>query len=87
LERLAHAFRVSPRTLLRRFGTEFAESPLTYLRRIRIDASKHLLVTTELSISAITERIGYEDTSTFIRMFSNRVGHTPARYRQRFKEF
>ena len=87
LERLAHAFRVSPRTLLRRFGTEFAESPLTYLRRIRIDASKHLLVTTALSISAITERIGYEDTSTFIRMFSDRVGHTPARYRQRFKEF
>jgi len=86
LDRLAEAFRVSSRTLLRRFKSECGESPLCYLRRMRIEAAKHLLVSTTLSVSAITERAGYEDTSTFVRMFNRRVGHTPARYRQRFRE-
>jgi len=86
LDRLADAFSVSSRTLLRRFKSECGESPLCYLRRMRIEAAKHLLVSTTLSVSAITERTGYEDASTFVRMFSRRVGHTPARYRQRFRE-
>lgn len=86
LARLARAFRISPRTVLRRFGAESAESPLSYLRRMRIEAAKHLLVGTALSVSAIAAQVGYEDASTFIRMFSGRVGHTPARYRQRFRE-
>jgi transcriptional regulator GlxA family with amidase domain len=86
LPRLARAFRISPRTLLRRFKAESAESPLSYLRRMRIEAAKHLLVTTALSVSTISAQVGYEDASTFVRMFSGRVGHTPARYRQRFRE-
>ena len=83
---LARSFNVSSRTLLRRFRSECAESPLSYLRRMRIDAAKKMLVSTKLSVAAITERAGYEDTSTFVRMFNRRVGHTPARYRQRFRE-
>ena len=86
LARLAHAFSVSPRTLLRRFRAECRESPLTYLRRMRIDAAKKLLVSTTLKVSIITERTGYQDASAFVRMFNRHVGHTPARYRQRFRE-
>jgi transcriptional regulator GlxA family with amidase domain len=86
LNPLARAFNVSARTLLRRFGAECAESPLSYLRRMRIEAAKKMLVSTKLSVATITERAGYEDTSTFVRMFNRRVGHTPARYRQRFRE-
>jgi transcriptional regulator GlxA family with amidase domain len=86
LNLLARAFNVSSRTLLRRFHAECAESPLSYLRRMRIEAAKHLLVSTKLSVARITERSGYADTSTFVRMFNRRVGHTPARYRQRFRE-
>jgi transcriptional regulator GlxA family with amidase domain len=86
LNLLARAFNVSSRTLLRRFGAECAESPLSYLRRMRIEAAKKMLVSTKLSVAAITERAGYADTSTFVRMFNRRVGHTPARYRQRFRE-
>lgn len=86
LASLADAFSVSPRTLLRRFKAESGESPLTYLRRMRIDAAKKLLVSTTLSVSVITERVGYEDESSFVRMFNRQVSHTPARYRQRFRE-
>jgi len=86
LKGLADAFSVSARTLLRRFKAECGESPLTYLQRMRIDAAKKLLVSTTLSVSVITERAGYEDESSFVRMFNRQVGHTPARYRQRFRE-
>ncbi len=86
LTSLAGAFSISPRTLLRRFKAESGESPLTYLQRMRIDAAKKLLVSTSLSISVITQRAGYQDESSFVRMFNRQVGHTPARFRQRFRE-
>jgi transcriptional regulator GlxA family with amidase domain len=81
LERLARAFATSPRTLLRRFQTETQESPLTYLHRARIDQAKQLLGTTTLNVSEITERVGYRNVSTFVRLFRRLVGQSPGRYR------
>jgi transcriptional regulator GlxA family with amidase domain len=86
LARIARAFNVSTRTLLRRFKSETGTSPLSCLQTMRIEAAKQLLISKNLRIAAVADRVGYSDPSTFVRLFGREVGHTPARYRQRFKE-
>lgn len=83
LERLAQAFHVSARTLLRRIKAETGQSPLTLLQAARVDKAKQLLIGTSWSVARITEAVGYTDVATFSRLFAGRVGETPARYRRR----
>lgn len=83
LERLALAFHVSPRTLLRRIKAETGQSPLTLLQTARVEKARRLLTSTAWSVARITEEIGYTDVATFSRLFASRVGETPARYRRR----
>lgn len=83
LQRLALAFRVSARTMLRRVKAETGQSPLTLLQDARVDKAKRLLTGTTRSLARITEEVGYSDVATFSRLFARRVGETPARYRRR----
>jgi transcriptional regulator GlxA family with amidase domain len=43
-----------------------------------------MLETADLSIEAIANEAGYEDTSFFGRLFRRETGMTPAHYRLRF---
>jgi transcriptional regulator GlxA family with amidase domain len=83
LERVAQAFHVSSRTLLRRVKAETGMSPLTLLQHARVDKAKLLLTGTTHSLARITEEVGYSDVATFSRLFASRVGETPARFRRR----
>ena len=83
--RLAAAFHVSTRTLLRRFRAETGESPLDFLRRARVRAARHLLESTDLPLSRVIERVGYRDAGTFRRLFVAQVGMNPAEYRRGFR--
>ncbi len=84
LGRLAGAFHVSTRTLLRRFRAETGESPLDFLRRARVRAARNLLETTDLPLARVVERVGYRDAGTFRRLFVEQVGMNPADYRRKF---
>lgn len=58
------------------------ETPLKYLTKIRINKSKHLLVTNpELEIKKIAELVGYKDAFYFSRVFKSNVGVYPTDYR------
>lgn len=83
LLRLAQAFHVSTRTLLRRVKAQTGYSPLALLQQARVDHAKQLLSDSAWSIAQITEAVGYADVPTFSRLFASRVGETPARYRRR----
>jgi transcriptional regulator GlxA family with amidase domain len=84
LAAIATAAGVSPRTLLRRFAAETAESPLAYLQKARVRLARHLLETTDQSVASITTRVGYVDQATFARLFRRHVGLTPSEYRRSF---
>ena len=83
LERLAQAFLVSARTLLRRVKAQTGQTPLGLLQQARVDKAKQLLSASNWSIARITEAVGYTDVPTFSRLFASCVGETPARYRRR----
>ena len=75
---------LAERSLKRRFQQATGMSPLEYVHSLRLEEAKHLLESGELSIEAIANEVGYEDTAFFSRLFRRKVKLTPAQYRRRF---
>jgi len=75
---------MSVRTLSRFCRDHLSESPAELVRRLRIDEARRLLEETPLPLKDITARTGLGDASTLWRVFTQRLGVTPAEYRERF---
>jgi transcriptional regulator GlxA family with amidase domain len=84
MDEIAKLACLSPRHFNRRFKQATGESPLAYLQKIRIEVAKKRLETTTDSINDITCQIGYEDSSTFRRLFKKHTDLSPRRYRDKF---
>jgi transcriptional regulator GlxA family with amidase domain len=84
VDRLAAGIGMSPRTLSRWCRQHFDESPAELVRRLRVEEARRLLEETPLPLKDITARAGFGDASTMWRAFTQRLGVTPAAYRQRF---
>ena len=84
LERLAKRLHVTSRTLHRRFVAAIGESPLVFLQNARIERAKRLLEITNISFDQIAYRVGYDDVSSFRRLFMRSSGISPGSYRQKF---
>jgi AraC family transcriptional regulator len=64
----------------RQFRLRTGESPLGYVRRMRIERAKDLLRHSRLRIAALALALGFADQSHFTRAFQSSVGMSPARY-------
>ncbi|KUF14916.1 GlxA family transcriptional regulator [Streptomyces silvensis] len=82
---LARTFRVSTRTLLRRFGDETGETPLAYLQGARVRRARLLLETTDRTVASIAADVGYRDAGTFSGIFARHTGRRPREYRAAFR--
>lgn len=85
-DELAAVVHVSVRTLARRFVKHAGVAPLAHLQALRIERAKELLADTLQDFDTITAHCGYEDVSTFRRLFKRETGLTPAQYRQQFRQ-
>lgn len=74
----------SARTLLRRFQKAVGLSPIQYTQQLRVERAKGLLESSMLSLEDITGRCGYENVSTFSKVFKRWTNVTPREYRSRF---
>ncbi|WP_018752968.1 response regulator transcription factor [Paenibacillus sanguinis] len=63
-------------------GLTFSE----YLMRRRLQRAKGLLLGTTLSITEISERIGYQSAKYFIKVFRDQEHMSPSQYRQQAAE-
>lgn len=68
------------------FKKKYGESPMKYVMNRRLSEAQLLLHSTELRISQVAARVGYENISYFVTLFSKVVGMTPARYREFVKK-
>ncbi|MFJ3769551.1 GlxA family transcriptional regulator [Streptomyces sp. NPDC090082] len=85
LAALADTFRVSTRTLLRRFAESTGQSPLQYLQTARVRRARHLLETTDRTVASISTAVGYKDPGTFAALFTKHTGRRPRDYRVTFR--
>ena len=84
MEDLAGQVGISNRHFIRRFKAATGETPIGYLQQIRIDRAKDLLETTSETINEITKFIGYENDSSFRKLFKEATGLSPSTYRSQF---
>ncbi|MBI4976080.1 MAG: helix-turn-helix transcriptional regulator [Spirochaetes bacterium] len=57
-------------------------SVIEYVNMLRVEKAMHLLAGTELSVSEIAFRLGFEDASYFTLMFRRAAGKTPRVFRE-----
>lgn len=81
---LAGFMNMSERTFARKYAESTGRTPSKMVESLRLDAVRHLLVTSNSPLKAIAKRCGLGNESTLIRRFVKSVGVTPAEYRARF---
>lgn len=84
LSELATYLAVSERTLSRRFKSAIGMAPLEYLQALRIEVAKRLLENGTIGFDTVSQRVGYEDPSTFRQLFKRGTGVSPREYQRRF---
>ena len=82
VEGLADIACVTKSHLIKIFGKTLGETPLQYVIRKKIQHAQTLLLTTDMPVNAIAAKVGFRDTSYFIRLFKKNLGFTPNEYRQ-----
>jgi len=84
ITKLARTFHTNRTTLTQQFRQATGVSIITYLTRLRIRLAGQMLRDTTLSIGQIMERVGFNDSSHFGRMFRRYTDCSPTEYRQRY---
>ncbi|TDF98937.1 helix-turn-helix domain-containing protein [Paenibacillus piri] len=83
LNQISEQFGMNPRYLSKLFKDEFGEKFIDYMLKIRLEEARNLLLTTELPVQHIAERVGYAHVISFHRAFKNMYGFPPGDYRKR----
>ena len=76
---------LSASQLQREFSKNFGITPSRYLREVRVGVVRHLLESSDLSVTQIAAQCGFYDQSHLTRHFKSSTGLTPLKYRQRFR--
>ncbi len=81
LAELSEHFHLSEKYMSRFFSERFHMTLTQYVNYVRLKYARHLLESTDLSVTEIAMKSGYPNVSYFIRKFSAAVGEPPLRYR------
>ena len=82
---LASLCHISSSYFSRLFVKETGENFSVYLSRLKIEWSKQLLEKTEISITQISDELGFTEPGYFIKTFKKFESITPALYRKYYK--
>lgn len=80
---LCESHGIEVHTLMRLFRKHLDTSPREYLIRLRMEAAKHLVGSTALSMKEIAGQLGYCNALYFSSAFHQAFGETPSQYRKR----
>ena len=85
LENIANHFGIGKYSLSRIFSNVLHQNFNHYLNSLRINYAKHLLTTSDYSITRISVECAYNNQQTFNRIFKEFTGTTPKEYRKKFQ--
>jgi AraC-like DNA-binding protein len=84
LAQIAGSLGCSPSYLCRHFRALTGQTPFQYLRNVRIETAKRLLLS-EVPIARVAEMVGFDDPLYFSKVFTGVVGASPRGYRTQHK--
>ncbi|MFV0437327.1 MAG: AraC family transcriptional regulator N-terminal domain-containing protein [Desulfopila sp.] len=78
VEELAQLAGMSVSTFHRAFKDVTSESPVQYLKKIRLNKARDFMVHRKMKVYIAANAVGYESASQFSRDFKRYFGHSPA---------
>ncbi len=69
-----------------RFTKRFEQSPIEFLRTIRMHSAARLLLTSQLPVKGLASAVGYSSRSHFSRAFKEAFGADPSSFRERGRD-
>ncbi len=82
---LARAVGLSRPVFARRFADKVDQTPLGYLRELRIELAARLLAGSDVSLAEVAAQVGYTSEFAFNRAFQRARGVPPGRFRRAAK--
>jgi AraC-like DNA-binding protein len=86
VEEVARHVAMSPSHFAHRFRAVARTSPMRYLKQLRLQEARALLLGDGLRVSEAASRVGYESASHFTRDFKSYYGVAPAEYLRAFSQ-
>lgn len=83
LEELSRLAGMSPKYFCRFFRAVIHRTPIDYLNYYRIERACYLMSTESLSVTDVSYKCGFNDSSYFVRAFKKYRGITPKQYLKR----
>lgn len=77
---------ITPNYLSKLFRSKMGMNLREYINQIRIEEARRMLLTTNLSVSEIAGRVGYDNISYFSTVFRKQVGMSPVDWRNSKRE-
>jgi len=78
----AEALHLSESHFMRLFKQVTGQSFISYLNHFRVGKAEHLLATTDLPVSEVSQAVGFCDQSYFGLVFRDLVQLTPLQYKR-----
>ena len=82
IDDLSKQFHINPTTLKYRFKEAYKDSLASHIKEHRMEKAAILLKETDLSISEVAARVGYDSQSKFSSAFKSHYGENPVKYRK-----
>lgn len=82
VEKLAQITNFTPTYFIRKFREHTGYSPIYYTSVVKLEEAKYLLEQTSDPINAIMEKVGFDDSAHFSKLFKKRYGFSPSKYRE-----
>lgn len=86
LKLLSEHFHISADYISHEFRKIYGISPINYVIDRRLNDAKWLLINTDKSLVSISEKVGYENTSYFSKLFEKRIHYSPLEFREKYKK-
>lgn len=86
VEHLSAKFAVGRRNFDRRFIKATGNTPIEYLQRVKIEAAKKAIETSQKTISEVMYEVGYSDVKAFREVFRKITGMSPLEYKGRYNK-
>jgi len=81
---LSELYGMSEGYFIRQFKSYTGQTPLEYKAFKRVETAKSLLVGTDMSVTDISESLGFDDPLYFSRVFKRQTGVSPREYRNKY---